>query len=341
MDKIIVPFVLAPRMRFGFDTFCGHCPDCGVFVSSRTEQHGRQLTAGHTCRPEDVRTTAVVWTHDPDGEVTVLWGWDIKPDPGAAALCAYCQEVAPSSSGACPGAVAHAQTQVDRERREHGHAASAALVATPVCFPENMLRDEIARRLQRTAAEPVLFRANRKLRTMPALTESGADSRHWFYCPECGVSGHERATTFIAAQDLEAHRCDPARVQTVAAVWSEITGLPEVIVQIYREDPANPVHHQQAAIAQADTMRTEVGDIFRAGLFVVPADMSPEDALMEIETRLRERHDAWRKPVRRGEGGSGRPRPASARDTRPAPRLTPGRSDLPDQPTSSCVVSLQ
>lgn len=290
MDKITVPFELTHGLRFGFATFSGHCPDCGDFLSSRTEEHGQQLTASHTCRPENVRTTAVVWTHNPDGGITVTWGWDVRAEPGPAALCAYCQEIG-LLSGACPGAIAHAEEQVEREIRLNFRAACAVLVATPVCFPEDMLRDEITRRLQRAVA-PVLIRATRKLRSMPDPTGNLTGDRHWFHCPECGESGPERATGFVAAQDLEAHRCDPVRVQTFAAVWSEITDLPPVIVSIYRNDPANPGYHLRAAAAYADSLRTHVGNILQKGLFAIPADMSPEDAVTEIEARLRERHDA-------------------------------------------------
>ena len=129
IKKIVVPFDLVPGMRFGFGRFAGTCPDCAAYVSARTEEHGAELTAAHVCSPEDVRTTAVVWTHNPGEDIEVLWGLDVHSEgftalrgldvhseiiPGSALACGYCREHGPFGD-ICPGPVAHAMSALHRE----------------------------------------------------------------------------------------------------------------------------------------------------------------------------------------------------------------------------------
>ncbi len=143
-----------------------------------------------------------------------------------------------------------------------------------------------------TSPELDLFPVTGKLRSLRRPAADGAQDNHWYYCPGCETSGHDRATALAAALDLQAHRCDPVHTQIVAAVWTEVPGLSEVVAALYRDDDPTGPCPQQLASDCANLLRAQVGpDVVQAGLFTVAATMSLDEIATEIETRLRERHD--------------------------------------------------
>ncbi|MFI6100848.1 hypothetical protein ACIA8G_35310 [Lentzea sp. NPDC051213] len=143
-----------------------------------------------------------------------------------------------------------------------------------------------------TTPELELVPVTRKLRHSTATTGDGDVTTSRFYCPACDEEGHVRATTFTAARDLETHRCAPDRTQTVAVVWIETPGLLDRVVDCFAPDESCSDCPQDGAAMAAQAWRGQLGAAVKAGLFVVPAFMTPSEAAAAIEIRLAERDDS-------------------------------------------------
>ncbi|MGI5507432.1 hypothetical protein [Lentzea sp. CA-135723] len=281
--NLVVPFTLAMHDRGGLELFGGVCPDCGEEIFGHSEHFAEYHAADHVCDPENVRTTAVVWTHNPGEDIKVLWGLDAHSEiiTANAIACSYCREHGPFGD-LCPGPVAHALRQRDQEVRLHGHAASAALVRTPAASPQDMLQLEVLTRILCGTLRLEHVRADHVVRIV--LGETG--TQHVAYCFECATARPGRGTAAEAVRDAEAHRCDPAQVRAVAVLWTELGDLDAVIVASRAEQADAPGEHEKAIAALADELRPQTGDVLHMGVFTVPAGLSEEQTVTELDVRL-------------------------------------------------------